>query len=901
MTVNTFSNHRGNVAGMEKLNDFLLSTKAKMRRRDFMDDTVLKVALAGLLHDIGKLAEDAMYVTPEYLNANAGLYQPFYNGHHTHRHAVYTAAFVEQIEKLLPRQLNKAQWGLDDPFINVTAGHHVPQTPLQWIIAIADRLSSGWDRKSFDEYNQAIAFQDYKKTRLLPLFEGLLRSSSDDIGKLSYRYPLKEISPLNIFPGLKTEVIPEDNEKALEEYKDLFDEFVDALERILHKEENLPLWFEHLDSLMLIYTSAIPAARAGKVVPDVSLYDHLRSTAAIAASLYLYHRDTDSLSVGAIREREQNKFLLIGGDFYGIQDFIFSDTGTSARHRSKILRGRSFAVSLICELAADMICRGIGLPSTSVLLNAAGKFTILAPNTGEAKQAVYRAKSAINEWLIEKTIGESAFGVSMIEAKPADFESGNFLQTYERLSDEMARQKFRKFDPATDAGVVEGFLDSFDNTLNPPICPYCGKRPSSRLAEAQKKDADDQSLCAVCRDHIFLGENIVRKNRIAITVRDADIKGDNTKLLEPIFGEYQVAFIDGGLTQMAKNGQLLKYWDIAISVEGQVAKDVTSRFINGYVPVYDEEDHYDDRILEGVKSEEKKLELVEAVKENRPKTFAHLACKAMNPLADEKKKYVGIQALGILKADVDHLGILISCGIPKERFSMSRLATLSRQMNAFFCLYLPYALKTEAAFKDIYTVFAGGDDLFLIGPWNRILDLAGYLKERFEAYVCKNPEVHFSAGISLQKANTPVAKMADDAESALDASKNCGRNRITVFGETVKWTEFEDLQRIAKTMETWRSENLVNNAELFRLNRFIAMAGLEKTLMEEKEIHLDDMEALKWRALFRYSAERNIGKNVKDAEKKEAIRQDFNQVAAWLENYGGALRIALWNVIYNNR
>ena len=269
-----------------------------------MDDTVLKVALAGLLHDIGKLAEDAMYVTPEYLDANAGLYQPFYNGHHTHRHAVYTAAFVEQIEKLLPRQLNKAQWGLDDPFINVTAGHHVPQTPLQWIIAIADRLSSGWDRKSFDEYNQAIAFQDYKKTRLPPLFEGLLRSSSDDIGKLSYRYPLKEISPLNIFPGLKTEVIPEDNEKALEEYKDLFDEFVDALERILHKEENLPLWFEHLDSLMLIYTSAIPAARAGKVVPDVSLYDHLRSTAAIAASLYLYHRDTDSLSVGAIRERE---------------------------------------------------------------------------------------------------------------------------------------------------------------------------------------------------------------------------------------------------------------------------------------------------------------------------------------------------------------------------------------------------------------------------------------------------------------------------------------------------------------------------------------------------------------------------------------------------------------------
>lgn len=866
-----------------------------------MDDTVLKVALAGLLHDIGKMAEDAMYVTPEYMNANAGLYQPFFNGNHTHRHAVYTAAFIEQIEKLLPRQLNKAQWGLDDAFINMTAGHHVPQTPLQWIIAMADRLSSGWDRKSFEEYNQAVVFQDYKKTRLLPLLEGLLIDSQEGMKKYAYRYPLKEISALNIFPGLKDEIEPENNEKAMEEYKCLFDEFIYALERLLHKDENLSLWYEHFESLMMIYTSAVPAARAGKVVPDVSLYDHSKSTAAIATALYLYHRDMNSLSVEAIRNRDPDKFLLIGGDFYGIQNFIFSDTGESARHRSKILRGRSFAVSLICELAADMICRGIGLPVTSILLNAAGKFTIIAPNTDEARKAVARADRTINKWLMEKTFGECAFGISMTNTKSVDFESGSFLKTYERLSEEMSGRKYHKFDPVSNAGVVEGFLDSFENTLSPPICPYCGKRPSSRMAETQKKDADANSMCAICCDHIFLGESIVKKNRIAVTVRDADIKGDKAKLLEPIFGEYQVAFIDGGLTQMAKNGQLLKYWDISIGEEGKAAKDVTTRFINGYVPVYDEEDCYDDRLLEGMKAEEKKLDLIDAIKENRPKTFEHLACKAMNPLANEKKSYVGIQALGVLKADVDHLGMLMSCGIPERRYSLSRLATLSRQMNAFFCLYLPYALKTEAAFRNIYTVFAGGDDLFLIGPWNRILDLAGYLKGRFEEYVCKNPEVHFSAGMSVHKSNTPVAKMAGTAESALEVSKNTGRNRITVFGETAKWNEFAELEKIAKRIETWRGADLVNNAVLFRINRFIDMADVEKTLIAEKEIHLDDMEALKWRALFRYSAERNIGKDIKDESKKAEIRIEFNQVAAWLGDYGGKLKIALWNVIYNNR
>ena len=44
-----------------------------------MDDTVYKIALAGLLHDIGKFAERGnMKVSENYLNDNADLYQPCY-------------------------------------------------------------------------------------------------------------------------------------------------------------------------------------------------------------------------------------------------------------------------------------------------------------------------------------------------------------------------------------------------------------------------------------------------------------------------------------------------------------------------------------------------------------------------------------------------------------------------------------------------------------------------------------------------------------------------------------------------------------------------------------------------------------------------------------------------------
>ena len=142
-----------------------------------MDETVLKIAIAAFMHDIGKLAgEGALFVSDQFLKDNADLYQPFYEGRYSHKHAVYTAAFIDHIEKLLPREFNQARWGMEDTFINLAAGHHKPQTPMQWIIAMADRISSGWDRAKFDEeYNRAITPPDYKKTRLLLIFELLMR------------------------------------------------------------------------------------------------------------------------------------------------------------------------------------------------------------------------------------------------------------------------------------------------------------------------------------------------------------------------------------------------------------------------------------------------------------------------------------------------------------------------------------------------------------------------------------------------------------------------------------------------------------------------------------------------------------------------------------------------------
>lgn len=870
-----------------------------------MDETTLKIAIASFMHDVGKFADkDTLGVTDQYIDDHAGLYLPFYNGRYSHYHAVYTAAFIEQTNEILPHEFNSPLWGEGDAFINLAAGHHKPETPMQWVIAIADRVSSGWDRDTFDrEYNRQIAWKDYKKTRLLPLFEQLMTEQNHDSAlreTLSYSYPLKEISPETIFPKPKKEVTPEANDDAEAQYRELFDKFTKGLKRLRHRKENLELWFDHFDSLMMLYTSSLPAARAGDVVPDVSLYDHSKVTAALAVAIYLYHKQNDSLTVESIQNYEDKKFLIINGDFYGIQDFIFSGYGDTRKYRSKLLRGRSFIVSIFSELAADMLSSEIGLPSSSIILNSAGKFTILAPNTKEAKKSIQYVEKNVNDWLISVSYGETTMGFSFLEATANDFVLGNFIEMWDQMGRIMEKKKYTRINMNHYGGAVVEYLDSFVNALAHPLCPICGKRPSSSDVEGTAYVGKAQSACKMCRDQIFLGTNLVKRDRLAVTSPDAEIKGEEDKLFEPIFGKYQLAFLEGGLKEMAVKGQLLKYWDLTINLEEEVSRDVTVKFINGYVPKYTDEDERDDRILAGEKSEAKKLELIEQNTPGDPKTLGHIACMARNP-TEKEGQFCGIEALGVLKADVDHLGLLMACGLKPERSTLSRIATLSRQLHYYFAVYLPHLLITESRFKDIYTVFAGGDDLFLIGPWNRIIDLVILLKDTFSEYVCRNENIHFSAGISLHKPQTPLDAMGEASESVLEKSKSEERNRLTLFSETATWEQVEKLTQIKQKLLQWIDKGWINQAMLYRLNSFMEMAGEEKKVIMDHEIFIDDMGCTKWRSMMAYTAERNVAKKIKGEERKNAVNEVVAMLTQWLTEYGGQLKIPLWDILYNRR
>lgn len=128
-----------------------------------------RVALAAYLHDLGKFAERARIQEAKEKDSDGNTRQainellccPEYNGRRTHIHAAYTAISMDLLEEHLPDIVGEdmspfAPWkdkNADDSIINAAARHHRPDTFLQWIVATADRLASGFEREEFENYN----------------------------------------------------------------------------------------------------------------------------------------------------------------------------------------------------------------------------------------------------------------------------------------------------------------------------------------------------------------------------------------------------------------------------------------------------------------------------------------------------------------------------------------------------------------------------------------------------------------------------------------------------------------------------------------------------------------------------------------------------------------------------
>lgn len=179
--------------------------------------------------------------------------------------------------------------------------------------------------------------------------------------------------------------------------------------------------------------------------------------------------------------------------------------------------------------------------------------------------------------------------------------------------------------------------------------------------------------------------------------------------------------------------------------------------------------------------------------------------KMFEEIADESVSTEGRgkRYLAYVKIDVDSLGSLITDGMEDSSYSVSRFSTLSRTLHHFFNMHVHGLLNRE--FPDAYTVLSGGDDLFVILPWNQALGFVSRLNSDFRNFASGNEDIHFSVGIVLSRPKEPFALINERANDALDnqAKKYKGKNAISLFGETFSLTRLDDLIRDCTTFRSF--------------------------------------------------------------------------------------------------
>jgi CRISPR-associated protein Csm1 len=739
---------------------------------------------------------------------------------------------------------------------------------------------------------------------------------------------LRPLSPEAVFPQQADTCESTDNQRAQAGYLSLWQQFLAGLRAIpTSHRANLSLWLDHFDSLWLAFTHAIPSATAGiggNVRPDVSLYDHSKTTAALAVALWRYHTDLghdtaevrEQLRAQWDRERvrhdisraawEDQKFLLVQGDFTGIQDFIFSG-GETQRQVARLLRGRSFYVSLLTELAALRVLEAIDLPPTSQIVNAAGKFLIVAPNTEEAHAKLCAVQAELNDWFLVHTWGQSGINLAWLSACAADFRQGAgdvlpFRALIKRLFEQLEATKLRRFDLCgsnpPDA-VFRGFLDRFSHGE----CKIDGHSPA-------QVELGGTWVSELAWDQVQTGKWLAHQDRLLITRQRIEPLSEGQTLNQlrlPIFG-YHVLFTaaeeaSGRFGAEARSGNLVRAWDFSLpeSADAPLWNGYARRAINAFVPRFGEMSAWESDRYRGLEN----LDDFEPHPQ-APKTLNHLARDDWQLLFDEdgrpmktsdgRDRFKGAEALMTLKGDIDNLGLILQQG--QERPTFARMAALSRQINAFFTVWLPWLCCKE--FPNTYTVFAGGDDFFLIGPWHSTIRLAARMREEFTRYVAHNPDIHFSAGLSMTKPGLPIRHLARLAEEALeDAKRLSGKNAVTCFGQTVYWPQFIELLE--------REKALARLSEKLRLSTGYLYGLLYLTRMAADQSR--PANAL-WHSRFAYQTRRMLETKIKnegDRDAAERRRRALQQELAMeianqgIEKHRAAYTIALFTHLYQQR
>lgn len=387
------------------------------------------VALSGLLHDIGKLLNRC----DSYMSGKALPY---------HNHQLLSVEFIKELSErgilaqngLLKElvQRHHEDYRMEDMF-KVQNTKDTYTKILAYIVSRANNYSSGIGNGGYNpQSNKGDVNWSYSKSRPLDSIFNEVSLDKDNIGKLYQRYRLKPLSYKNIFSEDFTYNDQQESEK-------LVDGLMADIKNL--KDKGFNSFFVSLLHILEKYTWCIPV-HTTKNICDISLFDHLKITSALALSSFLYHKETFTLKEKNVKDDSETKFLVICGKLEGLKDYI--GNRDIAESSAKGLRGRGFTGQLMKECIIQKILKELRLTLANNVMNNGDTFYIIAHNTEGTKLKLGRLKKSIDSYFYYKFEGQ--LSLNLIWDKASGNDMKNFSSIIEKLNNLLKRNRCKSYD-----------------------------------------------------------------------------------------------------------------------------------------------------------------------------------------------------------------------------------------------------------------------------------------------------------------------------------------------------------------------------------------------------------------------------------------------------------------------
>lgn len=626
-----------------------------------------------------------------------------------------------------------------------------PIDDLSYLIYEADNMAAGTDRRK----NEAGGF-GFAANKTL---ENIFNIFGETRGKASSFY---------VRPLLDKEGMSYPEERTILASSAVYQQLVDILRKEFQQYTLSGMTVQDVLQVLEKTMSYVPSSTATDEVADISLYDHLKITAAYAVCMSMYFqaqgiRDYKSWCYGNKQKklRETPMYLLVSGDISGIQDFIYTIPSKGAL---KSLRGRSFYLDFLLEHIVDEILQAVGVSRSCLLYTGGGHFYMLLPNIPSVVALLDKAAQTVNDWFIQHLGNRLYLAMAWTPCTANEFmdiETNRTANVFRRVSQLVGKRKLQRYD------------ETQLNTLFQPMSHVNRVREGTRECAVCHQSVPEQDLsvyedgdenaCSFCRNLLALGKGILDGDVVIISASPSS-------------------------SSIPMPGLDREWYARTINVEALRNSKTPLRRI------YVKNDVY---LHQG-----NAMHVWVGDYTSRTETGQVLDFETLAMYSGGSLDATGIKRLGVMRADVDNLGAAFLSGFTQPYDTLSRKAALSRQLSFFFKRYIndicaghvngiqetEYAktslfgdVKPEKRF--VHIIYSGGDDMFLVGAWDELIELAVDVYHKFSQFT--NGKLTFSAGIGFFNPACPISEMARATGRLEDrAKRNPGKDSIMLFGQT---------------------------------------------------------------------------------------------------------------------